>query len=305
MPSRLAVALILLFWLAVTGYVVRREVLPRYFADAPPQVAIELVDELSTANTTWGIYRENRKKGEDERVGSMTSRTEHVPADDTFRFTNSYRGLSFDLLNVTLQVPSAQTAVRVTRDGRLREQTMNGQFEAVAFGATFGTATVDVAGRVVNDRLVGRAKLSVPVLMPRPVDEELTPVPVPDGRVMNPMMPVDRLRGVVPGKRWVIRQTDPMRESLQLVARKVLEQNNVNSKLIAGGGDANPVLIAEVLTEPETLDRKAGPVACWVIRYESEDKAITAKTYVRQDNGQVLRQVAGGYGERFRFERED
>jgi hypothetical protein len=133
-PSRLGVAVILLFWLAVTAYVVRREVIPRYFADTPPRIDFVLVDELSTTPATWSVYRDDKK------VGSMTSRIEHVPADDTFRFTTRYHGLKFDVLKVTLGVPAAETVVRVSRDGRLREQTMTGQFDALFGALTVGSA---------------------------------------------------------------------------------------------------------------------------------------------------------------------
>ncbi len=45
MPPRVAVAGIVAFWVAVTGYVVKRDVWPRVFATGPPPVAIELADE--------------------------------------------------------------------------------------------------------------------------------------------------------------------------------------------------------------------------------------------------------------------
>jgi hypothetical protein len=300
-PSRLGVAVILLFWLAVSAYVVRREVIPRYFADTPPHIDFVLVDELSTTPASWSVYRD------DAKVGSMTSRIEHIPADDTFRFTTKYHGLKFDVLKITLGVPSAETVLRVGRDGRLREQNMTGKFEA-GFGPATGAAEVEVRSRVENDHLVGRVKLNVPGLLSKPIDEELDPVPVPDGQVLNPLMPVDRLAGVTPGRRWAIRQTDPLRDSLQLVARRVLKQQmpgaGGESKLFDGFA-GSPELLAEVLPEPEYIAREGLPVACWVIRYESADKQLSAKTYVRQTDGQVLRQEAAGHGEKWRFDRDE
>jgi hypothetical protein len=307
MPSRSGVVLILLFWLTVTAYVVRREVLPRFFADTPPRVRIELVDELSAAPTNWTIFRVE-PNGSAQKIGTMTSRTEYVAADDTFRFNNTYRGLKYDLqmpgLPITVEVPTGVVVIRVDREGRLREQSMSGKFEVGMSGLKLASADTDVTGTVQNGQLVGRAKLTVPGVFDRPFDEELKPVPATDGQVLNPMMPVDRLEGVVPGRRWAIRQTNPMDESLDALVRGVLAKNGMNSKLLPSlGGDQE--LLAEVLAEPEFLTREGAPVACWVIRYESADKQRTAKTYVRQENGQVLRQEAGGMGNTFRIDRDE
>lgn len=299
MPSRPAVALILVFWLAVAGYVARRELVPRFFASAPPAIDFVLVDELSSASTRWTMYQDDRQ------VGTVTSRTEYVPADDSFRFSTSYRGLKFDFRVVGFEVPAANTAVRVGRDGALREQSMSGTFEATMAGVAVGSAKAEVDGRVTAGLLRGRAKLDLPVLLDRPIDEELEPVPVPAGQVMNPMMPVDRLRGVTPGRRWAVRLVDPMRDALQRLASKILERRGVGTRLFAGASAADKELMAEVDATPVTLDRADGPASCWVIRYESTDKTIAATTYVRRDDGRVLRQEASGLGERLRFERAD
>jgi hypothetical protein len=66
-----------------------------------------------------------------------------------------------------------------------------------------------------------------------------------------------------------------------------------------------PELLAEVLREAEQIDRPGGPVWCWVIKYESDNPPISARTYVHRDDGRVLRQEATANGERLRFERAD
>lgn len=306
MPSRPGVALVLVFWLAVTAYVVRQEVLPRFFGDTPPQIGIDLVDELSSAPTQWTIYRSDADGGGEQKIGTMTSRIEYVPADDTFRFLTSYRGLKYEVLGqaVSVEVPSGGITIRVDRDGRLREQSMSGKFEVRLRGVSVAVAETEASGVVRDGVLTGKAKLVVPGVFDRPIEEELTPVPAGDGKVMNPMMPVDRLRGVVPGHRWVIRQSNPMEESLVALLRGVLAKNNLNSKLIPDMG-AGDELLAEVQSEPVQLTRDGGSVACWVIRYETADKLRTARTYVRRDNGQVLRQEADGFGNRFRIDRDE
>ncbi len=85
MPSRPVVVLVVLFWLAVVGVVVYRDVLPRYFGDAPPAPAFGAEDELSQPTVEWTIHRGLPKQTTDEPVGKMTSRTEYVKADDSFK----------------------------------------------------------------------------------------------------------------------------------------------------------------------------------------------------------------------------
>src|SRR6185369_11585931 len=126
MPSRPAVVLILLFWLAVLGVVGYREVLPRFFGDAPPTPEFVAVDELSQATVGWTVYRGPANKTTDEQIGKMTSRTEYVPADDSFRYVNSYRGVKLGVYGVELTIPTATTTLRIDREGRLKEQTLRG-----------------------------------------------------------------------------------------------------------------------------------------------------------------------------------
>jgi hypothetical protein len=301
MPSRFATVAILLFWLVVTGYVARREILPRYFADEPPRIDFVLVDELSTASTHWTFYRD------DQKVGQLTTRTEYIPEDDTFRFITVYRNLKFEFrvpkLAVGFEVTTGQTTVRVTRDGQLREQTMQGSFEVQAFGLVMALAKTDVTGHVQNGQLVGRGRLES-TIFDRPIEELLEPVSVSGGQALNPLMPLDRLRGVMPGRRWSIRESNPLFDSLRLVARKVLQKQGMDTQLLPLGGEGDE-LLAEVLPEPEMIPRPNGVTSCWVIRYESADKSRVVKTFVARDDGRVLRQEAIGLGFNLRFERQE
>jgi hypothetical protein len=310
MPSRPVVLLILLFWLGVLGVVVYREVIPRFFGDEPPAPEFVAIDELSQPTVDWSIFRGPANKSADQSIGKMTSRTEYVPADDSFRYVNTYRGVKINQYGVELVIPSATTALRVDRGGRLKEQTLRGNAEAdfPVFGKL--TATAEASGTVRDGVLEGSATLTVPGLLADPYTGTFTPVPVPDGQVLNPLMPVDRLRGVTPGRRWAVRQVDPLRDALgELLVKGLQEELAKQGKKKAAAAAVtlppSPELLAEVLREPVQLDRRGGPVECWVIEYKSENPPITARTYVRRDDGRVLRQEATAYGERMRFERDD
>lgn len=316
MPSRPIVAVIVLFWLAVLAVVANRELVPRFFGDEPPAPEFVAVDELSQATVSWAIYRQASGEKEESKIGSMTSRTEYVPADDSFRFVNTYRGVTLGLFGVELAIPTATNSLRVDRAGNLKEQSVRGTAE-LDLGKWLPnlererrvlSATADVQSAVVDGMLQGTATLTAPGLIDPPATAEFTPVPVPHGQVMNPLMPIDRLRGVVPGRRWAVRQVDPLRTALSELLVKELQE-----RFSRGGGKhaagvtlpPPPELLAEVLRDPVRIARPDGEVPCWVIEYRSTDPPITARTYVRRDDGRVLRQEATAYGERIRFEREE
>jgi hypothetical protein len=302
MPPRLGVGVILLFWAATTAFVGYREVWPWLASDGPPPLHIDLADEAAAARpASWTVYRGN------QRVGSLVTRMEYVAADDTFRFLNTYQGLSFDFAPVALRIPQLETVARVTRSGELREQrmtgTLSGSLKMPLGTLPIGEASAEVTGVVENGLLVGRCKIWYPAKSPTPtIDRPLEPVPVPAGQVLNPMMPVRRLRDVQPGRRWVIREVDPLRDAVSILLREAAKGSQVAMSALPR--PENRELLAEVRSTPETLVRAGGEsVECWVIEYRGEE--VAARTWVSVADGRVLRQEATGLGEELRFERED
>jgi hypothetical protein len=270
MPSRLTVFIIVTAWLAITGYVIHRDVWPRYFGDAPPPLQIDLADEATQlAPTRWTIYR-----GE-TAMGTLTTRMQYQAEDDTFRFTNSYAKLAFDLgqgktLGLTLEIPRLETTIRVSRTGDLREQTMSGELKAKMGPLELGQAGAEVRGKVVGGQLLGRCLVRYPLSSVNPtIDRELEPVAVPAGQVLNPMMPLNRLRDITPGKRWVIREVDPLKDAINTLLREMLKDSKVN--IAAMPASSGQELIAEVLSDIETYTPKLGPpVPCRIIEYRGE-----------------------------------
>ena len=296
MPSRLGVVGILLFWIATTGYILYREVGPRwFFDDGPPPLRIDLVDEAAQAvPTKWSIYRGTQK------VGALSSRMEYVAADDTFRFVNQYQRVNFDFEKVTILIPRLETRVRVTRAGELREQELNGDLEVLVAKVKLGGATANVESRVVDGQLVGQCQLTNSPF--GNIDRPLDPVPVRAGEVLHPMMPVNRLQDVRPGRRWTVRVADPLQESMLAL----FEERAKQSPLLAAAlpRRQQQEWLAEVSDRPETLERKSGErVECWVIEYRTEE--IQARTWVNVVDGRVMRQEATFMGEHLVFERDE
>ena len=264
MPSRPAVLGILAFWLATAGVVFDRDIRPRLFADAPPPLLIDLADEATQqAPTFWTVTRNGRK------VGRVSTRMKYEAETDGFRFTSTYSDLKIDfdagkLLQLAVQVPSLETTTVVGRAGDLRAQAVKAKLAAKLGGVKVADATADVTGTVTAGQLVGRCKIVSPM---GELDQPLDPTPVPGGQVLNPLLPVNRLQDVRPGRRWLIREVDPLRDAIETLVRQVAKQSDLAAGLLPPRGERRE-LFAEVRADPEDVPRPdKTTVSCWVIEY--------------------------------------
>jgi len=302
MPSRFGLLAIVAAWFAVTGHVVYHDVWPRYFADAPPALQIDLADEATQqAPTKWTITRGDKK------IGTLTTRMEYVAGDDSFRFVNNYGKLNLDAGKgdnvLSVEAPKLVTTIRVSRTGELREQSMSGELRVSLGPVELGQASAEVEGRVVAGMLVGRCRVRYPIDASQPtIDRELEPVPVPAGQVLNPMMPVNRLRDITPGRRWTIREVDPLKDALAILGQEIAKQSKFNLPLGASASGAE--LIAEV--QSGLVDYPLRPtelIPCRVIAYRGE--RVSARTWVAAADGRVMRQEATVGDDTLRFDRQD
>jgi len=294
MPSRRVIALILAFWLATTAYVAYRDVWPLLFASGPPPVAIDLADEAAqTVPVRWQLYRG------DQKIGRLVTQIKYLEADDTFRFTSEYKQLKVVYGDIEVHVPELTSAIRVTRDGDLREQSTQGKLELVWQGLSVATAELKLAGTVTGGQLVARfdGSYSFGGLAPQSLGRTLDPVPVPQGQPLNPLQPVNRIVGVRPGRRWIVNESDPLKEAVATVLAEVAGKYGLKPP-----EEKRAALIGEVLSEPQDLDWHGESVACWVIEYRREE--VVARTWVRVSDGKVLRQEAFQKGEQLTIERD-
>ena len=300
MPSRFIITLILLFWFATMGHIVYRDVWPRLFGDMPPTVAIELIDEATQRTPIrWTIRRG------DEEIGTLTSQLEYVEKNDTFRYVNTYHNVTFKFDNVptlgeiSLFVPKLDVVIRIDRAGQLQEQSVNGTLELRSGAETlYAVKEYAIEGTVQDGVLVGNARLKSPLFS---IERELQPVPVPQGQILNPMMPLNRLDGVSPGQRWVIREVNPLRDAVVLLVRELAKKAPIVGKMDLAGKPTE--LIAEVGEEPVTIQHGREPIDCWLIEYR--DEKVVARTWVSIADGRVLRQEAINDSETLRFERQE
>lgn len=292
MPSRVAVAGIVAFWLSVTGYVVYRDVWPRLFASGPPPVAIELADEAKqNVPAKWSLSRNGQP------IGKLTTLMKYHDATDEFQFTYKYHKLRLEQGGIALEVPEATSDVRMTRDGDLKEQTLSGKLDVIAGKGSFG-GEIHVRGVVTAGVLTGHGSVKSSF---GDFEADLEPVPVQKGQPLNPLQPVNRIAGVRGGMpAWVVHEYNPLQDALGDLIRKQLAKTG----LPLGAAKAKEPLFAEVAGEPRNLTWQKQEVACWVIEYRRKEDAI-ARTWVQVKDGKVLRQEAFEGGETLVFERED
>lgn len=290
MPSRFGIFSIVLFWIATTGLVAYRDFLPRLFASGPPPISIDLADEAGQfVPVRWLILRDGKK------IGSLTTEMKYIGTDDTFRYTHTYKEVTLDFAGVQVTLPEVTETTRVTRTGELRAQWLDGR---ILVGYRKGTIGFDIAARanlharVENGMLVGHVEVTAPGMTA--FERPLEPVPVGDGRVLNPLQPVNRLARVRGGLQWQVPQVNPLRDAVAAMAK---------SSGFALGEPRVGDLIANVANEPQILHFKGEDVPCWVIEYRTAEPV--ARTWVKVADGKVLRQEAFDRGEHVALERDD
>ncbi len=291
MPSRRGVALIVIFWLSVTGYTLYRDVWPVLFASGPPPIAIDLADEAAQNLATHWTITYNGKE-----AGRLLTQMRYVDADDTFRFTHDYKQLRYDAGGFAVVVPELQVVVRITRAGDLREQSADGKMEIHAGDITLGTATAKVTGTVTDGQLTAACDVTLTIAgKPLTVNRKLDPVPVPAGQPLNPLQPVNRIAGVKPGRRWAVHESNPLDDVMLALAAeyglKLPEQKR------------GP-LIGEVQPSPQELQCRDETVSCWVIEYRREAE-LEARTWVRVSDGKVMKQEAFHKGDTLAIDRDE
>jgi hypothetical protein len=296
MPSRPVTVAVVLFWLASVGWVGYRDVWPRLAASGPPPIAVDLGDEASQlVPVRWQVLRG------DQKVGRLTTRMTYVDADDTFRLTHQYANLTFDFGRARVVFPAVTLTTRVTRAGALREQGMAGKLVVqVQSGTEFVTvadARAVVEGEVRGGVFHGRCDIDSPLLKAK---RDLDPVPVPDGQALSPMQPVGRIANVRAGQRWVVHEINPLRDAMGALMKGVVGEHGF------GLPDEKPEpFVATVGDRPEPLawGRDKEEVPCWVIDYRGNGSRV--RTWVRADDGRVLRQEAARDGESIALERDE
>jgi hypothetical protein len=276
------------FWLFTTAGLLYREVLPRLHSGGPPPFTVDLTDEASEQSIRWTLFTGGRDRG------YARTWVAYQPADDTFELAGECKYWQ-DRPGVAAPDYEIRSAYRVTRDGDLLAAAARG------CGTFLGvSAEGRIDARVEGGRLVPQLRVVVREMM---VDLPLPPVAVPPrASVLNPQLPLNKIRGLRPGRQWRMVLLDLQR----------LVRTHVGP--LGGGEDEFLELQAEVLPRLQPLpplrrsDNGRGPAQpaeaspCLVVRYEGED--FSGHTWVRAADDHVLRQEVTRQGETVVLDRD-
>ncbi|MCE9565568.1 MAG: hypothetical protein K8U57_26395 [Planctomycetes bacterium] len=291
MPTRRSIALILAFWVSVTSYVLYRDVVPVMFASGPPPIAIDLADEAAQNIPIRWTLTWNGKP-----AGKLTTQMRYIDSDDTFRFTNDYRGFRYEANGVAVVIPDLRNVTRISRAGDLREQSGDGKMEVYLGDLRIGEATASVVGKVIDGQLIATCEVKSAF---GNMTKTLDPVPVPSGLPLNPLQPVNRIAHLAPGREWIVHENNPLDDALATLARQKAAEFGLQLPETKTGP-----LRAQVLGSEQTLGWHTHEVSCWVIEYR-RDGELVAKTWVRVTDGKVLKQEAFKKGENLSIVRDE
>jgi len=278
----------------MTGWLVYRDLWPRLQPGEPPPYTIDLADEASASvqKTFWTLFRDG------VNVGDLQTGVNYRDEDDTFEIPASLK-LRFFSPNLTDRDVKIESMYRVTREGELRELAADGEVRV----PIFGNISAHLDGSVKDQMLTQHFQLIAPE--GREFRPTLKPVPVSHhGSVFNPFQPVNKVRGLRLGQRWRLPMVDPLFDIVKAA---------VSSAVPGFELPGLPVLEAEVLPtlqvlpslqlkRPEKGPPRRSGVSCLVIQYTSDE--ISARTWVRESDGMVLRQEATQHGDTWILDRD-
>jgi hypothetical protein len=213
------------------------------------------------------------KKG--VHIGSARSQVRRKD-ERSYDFWAAY---TFEQFNVgMLHVSKMEHVYRVSEDGKLQAISVKSWFHLGNDRPAFGVNDMmaEVQGEVEGNTLEPR-------LLYNGVEQKLFSFGKIDmneqGSVVNPMLPVNRLRGLRDGRTWKITMFDPFRGMTGGLMKALVKQSATV-----------PTLIAEVSSDTLFWDKKL--VACHKIEYYEPGKEVTARTWARKLDGMVLQQEA-------------
>lgn len=273
MPPRHWIALIILFWLGTTGWMITREILPYYNSGEPPAFQLDLEEEVSAKTTNWQIYEE--VDGKKARIGMAVTSTKRV--GDLYRLDVNFLFTNWQVL--ILKVRKCQCEYRITESGDLRGVNANIELGEAPFGIS-----VEMRGTVEKSMLACSISANSPALDKKFVFD-LDPVPLSEnGNVVNTMHPMNRIRGLFEGRSWKIPTFEPLELAFSSWDKMKLP---IPISSITGSMRPKP-MIATVVADHLVV--KGVDVACWRIDFAETNNPPKAHIWVRQSDGLVLQQ---------------
>lgn len=303
MPSRFFALAIVVFWLAVTGWFVARDIAPQWQSDTAPPFSIELADEAvrQVVPVRWRILRD------DVEIGQLRTTLRPVEAGDEYELTAQCNELTAMDANLPLIGPARviirnfDDRWRVSREGELLGmKTSLNLFARVGNGPAV-TADAELGADAIHGKWRRWFRLRSPGL--GEFAPELEPGEVIRGSVLSPLHPLHRLTGLRPSQRWRQPLVSPHEEIVRAALARLPGAESTSRAI-----DRHSIrwLDAQVRPTVEMLEWSGGDAECLVIDYHGDwhGDDFRAQTWVRRSDGLVLRQAAESTGQRLALQRE-
>jgi hypothetical protein len=263
MPSRPWVLAVLVFWLVTAGWLVRRDLWPRFRADAPTPFVVTLVDEPRvgllrrqqprTMESNWSVFRQ----GQETEAGKATTSVRYYQGFDTLEFWGRFSLNHPERTNPLVRIEST---CRAGWEGDVRGVTAQVELrrrEDMEIAADLAAA-------------VGERGLSPHwIHWGRPFHGADVPL-APRAGLLILTQPMNRIPNLRVGQRW------------RLPCVNLLAAARERPQAAFGPVEAE-------VSEDTLRWQPRGKVPCYVIDYRGA-AAAEARTWVRQSDGLVLEQ---------------
>jgi hypothetical protein len=310
MPPRWLCGLIVVFWLATTGWLFWNDLGPSWRQGEPPPFNIDLVAEVQKNGQSerihWTVLRQLPNESEPMPVFRASTWLDYHLEDDTCSFraslgTNQDKDLTPFLVARILRIDRMTSEYRVTRSGQLRA--LHADVRAIpepwrvkqdlslfmpwlkqrsGEGAKNTPSRHDslelgIWGEVRDNQFIVHCRAGSGDI-DHPMQFDLPPTPLSrTNSVLMPLHPVNRIRGLRLGQSWRQPLVDPLRDAFAA---------------LPGFSGGVRTLQAQVLPQTQVLVRGEVEIPCLVIEYTDEEHEIVGRTWVEEDSEQVQQQEA-------------
>jgi hypothetical protein len=303
MPSRWQCVLIVVFWLAATGWLYVRELESLFRDHDPPPYVIELTAETQFihARVVWKAFQNNQA----EESYLVKTWMDHAEEDDSFTLWATVRPapLQSETKKEALLVQDLTSWYRVSREGQLRELGVQGELSRrpMGFGDIGFKPQFEMNGVVVDGpTMIAQLKLPQFAGMSQIAESKFQFPVSQNGAIFLPLHPVNKIHGVRPGKTWRLPEIDPLSDAARAWLRKFgFDLPGKNERY----------LDARVRDQAEPFPYDMGDSEnhlCWVIDYwdSQDDKKLVATTRVEVGTDLVLSQEASSESTSLRLVRD-
>lgn len=284
MPSRPFAILIILFWLAISGWFLYRDLSPRFQSDGSPPYTFKVVDEARRIQIRWRVLRQ---RGEVSQQFRANTDLDYLEEEDAFLITSEVFRAKRPLYEPGVVFTYQESKVHYSRDGRLRDIEFLVRFEAAmtGFPLNYLESKTFVNFQQQNAALAWERNWA------EPNKGEWDPLKYESyyRRTVLPLQPFSQIQALIPGQRW----RAPM---IDLYAQGLSDQLP----------EKRPILWLEATVHPPsektTVDWHANKYQCLLLEYLGNNTTI--RYYVLPDAPHtVLRYEYHQHGESWIYRR--